>query len=106
MHLHAVGKCEGPDFKSSGGHFNPHGHEHGKDNAKGFHAGDLPNLYVEPTGHIKAELFSSQLTLDGKDSLLDKDGSAIIIHAKLDDYSTDPTGGAGDRIACAAITAK
>ncbi len=94
IHIHENGTCAAPDFKTAGGHYNPQGHKHGA------HAGDLPNLFVESTGHIKAEIFSTQLQLTGKGAL---PHGAIIIHEKADDYATDPTGNAGARIACAVI---
>jgi len=101
IHIHEKAACEGPDFKSAGGHFNPEGDKHGFDSTGGFHAGDLPNLYVEPTGHIKAEIFSDRIHLTGDDGI--GHGTALIVHDKADDYSSDPSGNAGSRIACASI---
>jgi superoxide dismutase, Cu-Zn family len=104
LHIHEVGKCEGPAFKSAGGHFNPGSKEHGIKNAKGMHAGDLPNIDVPADGEAQLEAFAHGLTIsDGPMSIFDKDGSAIVIHASADDYSTNPAGNAGDRIACGVI---
>lgn len=104
VHIHAVGKCEGPDFKSAGGHFNLSAKEHGKDNPKGPHAGDLTNIEVEADGHAKASLSDSLVTLgDGPSSLFHDGGSALVIHEKVDDYKTDPSGNSGARIACGVI---
>lgn len=100
MHLHENGKCDAPDFKSAGGHYNPAQHKHGIASNHKFHAGDLPNLYVEPTGHIKIEIFSPSIQLSGKNAL---SHGAIIIHENADDYSSAPSGNAGGRIACAVI---
>ena len=100
MHIHENGKCDIADFKTAGGHYNPEGRKHGIASKDGFHAGDLPNLYIESTGHIKTEIFSTRLHLSGKGGL---SHGAIVIHEKADDYSTDPTGNAGSRIACAVI---
>ncbi len=50
FHIHAVGKCEAPDFKSAGGHFNPEEDEHGLMNQAGPHAGDMPNIHVPEIG--------------------------------------------------------
>ena len=107
IHIHEVGKCEAP-FKTAGGHFNPGGHEHGMKNAKGMHAGDLPNVEVPKEGAVKVQAFVSDVTLtDGPNSVFDKDGSSIVIHAGVDDYQSNPAGNAGDRIACGVIeTAK
>lgn len=106
VHLHAIGQCVGPTFASAGGHHNPLGAEHGLDNPDGAHAGDLPNLVVNVAerGHLDA--ISHHATLSsGPVSLLDADGSAIVIHASEDDQVTDPTGNSGARVACGVIVA-
>jgi Cu-Zn family superoxide dismutase len=104
LHVHAVGKCE-PPFTSAGGHFNPDGKKHGLAVADGHHAGDMPNLHIPASGELTVEVVNTAVTLDkGKpNSVFDADGSAIVIHAKADDYKTDPTGNAGDRIACGLV---
>jgi Cu-Zn family superoxide dismutase len=104
FHIHAVGKCE-PPFTSAGGHFNPAGRKHGLEVAEGAHAGDMPNLHVPASGELMVEVVNHEVTLaKGKpNSVFDADGSAIVIHAGVDDYKTDPTGNAGDRIACGVI---
>lgn len=106
FHIHEIGKCEVPDFKTAGAHFNPFKREHGFKNTKGPHAGDLPNLEVAPNGKVDTEIFASLVTLqEGKpNSLLDMDGSALVIHDKVDDYTTDPSGNSGDRIICGVVT--
>jgi superoxide dismutase, Cu-Zn family len=105
IHFHQVPKCEGPDFKSAGGHFNPDGKKHGFDNPDGHHAGDMKNFTVGADGNAKLKMEDQEVTLkDGPHSLLSNGGSAIVIHAKADDYKTDPSGNSGDRIACGAIT--
>jgi Cu-Zn family superoxide dismutase len=106
VHVHAVGKCEAPAFTSAGGHFNPAQKKHGLKNADGPHAGDMPNMYVGKDGTGRFEVLTDNFTLRGGErSLFDGDGSALVIHAGVDDYTTDPTGNAGDRIACGVITA-
>jgi Cu-Zn family superoxide dismutase len=103
FHIHSIGNCK-PPFKSAGGHFNPIGKAHGILNRKGPHAGDLPNIYVGSDGKLTFEVISDKVTLGkGKNSLHDEDGSAIVIHAGADDYSSDPAGNAGPRIACGVI---
>jgi Cu-Zn family superoxide dismutase len=103
FHIHAVGKCEAP-FTSAGGHFNPGNHKHGMMAGEG-HAGDMPNLHVPQSGELTVEVVNDAVTLDkGKpNSLFDSDGSSLVIHAKADDYKSDPAGNAGDRIACGVI---
>jgi Cu-Zn family superoxide dismutase len=104
IHFHQVPKCEGPDFKSAGGHFNPEGKKHGFDSPDGHHAGDIKNFTVGADGKAKVKLEDGEVTLkDGPHSLLTS-GAAIVVHAKADDYKTDPSGNSGDRVACGAIT--
>ena len=103
FHIHAVGKCEG-SFESAGPHFNPTNHKHGMLSGEG-HAGDMPNLHVPQSGELSVEVLNSAISLDkGKpNSVFDNDGSSLVIHAKADDYKTDPAGNSGDRIACGVI---
>jgi len=104
FHIHAVGKCEGPDFASAGGHFNPAGRKHGLKNPEGPHFGDLPNLVVGPEGRGTIEHFAPALVLEGEgNALLQPGGTALVIHAKADDEVTDPAGNAGPRVACGVI---
>jgi Cu-Zn family superoxide dismutase len=100
LHVHAVGRCDPPDFKSAGAHWNPAGRQHGMNNPAGPHAGDLPNVEVAANGVLNATV-----TLAGASmaNLLDADGAALVIHASPDDYKTDPSGNSGARIACAVI---
>lgn len=101
IHIHTVGKCEGPKFESAGGHWNPAGKQHGLENPQGSHAGDMPNLTVGADGKgIVNETLAGGSVAD----LLDADGAAIVIHAKKDDQKTDPSGDSGDRIACGVLT--
>jgi Cu-Zn family superoxide dismutase len=104
FHIHAVGKCEPPDFKSAGPHYNPDETKHGLMNAEGPHAGDMPNLHVPSDGKLQVEVLNPMVSLNDKASLLDQDGSALVIHAGADDYVSDPAGNAGDRIACGVVT--
>ncbi len=103
FHIHAVGKCEAP-FESAGPHFNPGNHKHGMLAGAG-HAGDMPNLHIPQSGDLSVEVVNAAITLEkGKpNSVFDNDGSAIVIHAKADDYKSDPAGNSGDRIACGVI---
>ncbi|HTW24340.1 MAG TPA: superoxide dismutase family protein [Candidatus Baltobacteraceae bacterium] len=104
MHIHAVGKCDAPDFKTAGGHFNPDMKKHGMDNPDGMHAGDLPNIEVGADGKAKVKVVDAHVTLkDGDHSLFHDGGTSIVIHAGADDYKTDPSGNSGNRIACGVI---
>jgi Cu-Zn family superoxide dismutase len=104
MHVHAAGKCEGPAFESAGPHWNPQSKQHGTQNPQGPHAGDLENLTIGQNGAGGATLTLSGTELrSGQSPMLDADGAALMIHAKADDYRTDPSGNSGDRIACAVL---
>lgn len=103
FHLHQIGSCETPDFKSAGGHLNPLGNTHGSKSEGGSHLGDLPNLDLPDTGRAS---LTAKLAGDPQqilDWIFDDDGTAVMIHADPDDYQTDPSGAAGPRIACAVL---
>ena len=104
VHIHQTAKCEGPDFKSAGGHFNPDSKKHGLENPEGHHAGDMPNFVVEPDGTAKVTITNKDVDLGSDNrSVFSNGGTALVIHAKADDMKTDPAGNAGDRIACGSI---
>jgi Cu-Zn family superoxide dismutase len=105
MHIHQTAKCEGPKFTTAGGHFNPAAKKHGLENPEGHHNGDMKNFTVKADGTAKGSVMDPDITLgDGDNSIFANGGTALMIHAKADDYKTDPTGNAGDRIACGVIT--
>jgi len=107
IHFHQVPNCEGSDFKAAGGHFNPERKKHGFENPEGHHAGDMKNFTVDANGKVKANVEDPDVTLkEGPRSLLSDGGVAIVIHAKADDYKTDPSGNSGDRVACGVIDAR
>ena len=103
-HIHAVGRCDPPGFESAGPHWNPTDAAHGRDNPRGAHLGDLPNLVVGADRRGSVEYRIAGATLRGGErSVADSDGAALIVHASPDDYRTDPSGNAGTRLACAVI---
>jgi Cu-Zn family superoxide dismutase len=107
IHIHTTAKCEGPTFTTAGGHFNPNGAHHGMNNPMSPkpHAGDMPNFMVKPDGSAKLTVDDSGVTLgEGSNSVFANGGTALLIHAKADDLMSDPSGNAGDRIACGTIT--
>lgn len=113
IHLHQVGDCSDHEngFMASGPHINPEGRAHGLLNPEGPDRGDLPNLYAGPDERASAEFFSAMVSVrpseaaaaTGRHPALDEDGFAVVIHANPDDHTTQPIGGAGPRVACAAI---
>ena len=105
IHFHQNAKCEAPDFKSAGPHFNPDGKKHGLDNPEGHHAGDGANFTVGADGKANFKGDDKDVTWgDDPHSIFSNGGTALVIHAKADDQKTDPAGNAGDRIACGVIT--
>lgn len=104
IHVHEYGKCEGPDFKSSGNHLNPDGKEHGLMHPEGAHLGDLPNILADEKGEVDAELELAEATLlSGKKSILEGEGTSLIVTADQDDGVSQPGGDSGERIICGII---
>jgi Cu-Zn family superoxide dismutase len=105
MHIHAVGKCDGPDFTSAGGHFNPSAAKHGVAGSAHAHAGDLPHLVVGPDGRGAISFMAPHLSLNkaASNGLAFGAGTAIVIHASSDDEKTDPAGNSGARVACGIV---
>lgn len=103
FHLHATGRCEGPDFTSAGGHLNPLGRNHGTLDPGGSHVGDLPNVTIgaNRSGTVSADLQGSRSQV--LEWIFDADGTAVVLHAGADDYRTDPAGDSGSRIACGVL---
>jgi len=107
LHFHQNAKCEPPDFKSAGPHFNPDQKQHGFLNPNGHHNGDMANFTVKPNGTAKVTIKDPDVVLgtgSEANSLFANGGTALMVHAKADDMKTDPAGNAGDRIACGVIT--
>jgi Cu-Zn family superoxide dismutase len=104
FHIHEKGSCDpATKFASAGGHY-ALGKKHGFNTEGGPHPGDMPNQFAEQDGVLHAEVIDPSVTLgSGNGTLLGPDGTALVIHAKADDYASQPAGNAGDRIACAPI---
>ena len=108
VHIHEKPACEAPDFKTAGGHFNPTQKQHGTQNPMGHHDGDLGKNITVGEDHRASETIKvSYLSMDpaAPDSIFANGGTSIVVHEKADDMKTDPTGNAGNRIACGIITA-
>ncbi|HWB32123.1 MAG TPA: superoxide dismutase family protein [Acidobacteriaceae bacterium] len=106
VHIHQNPVCDAPDFHGAGGHFNPESKQHGMENPMGHHAGDLPkNISIgeDHMGEITYKVDYLTLAPGAANSVL---GHSIMVHEKADDMKTDPTGNAGNRIACGVITAE
>ncbi|WP_245833117.1 superoxide dismutase family protein [Oceanobacillus timonensis] len=105
IHVHEYGKCEEPDFSSSGNHFNPDGKNHGLLRTDGPHIGDLPNIEANGDGFVQEELMIEEATLkQGKNSLIADNGTSLIIHDGVDDGMSQPAGDSGERIVCGVIS--
>lgn len=103
FHLHTVGACVPADFSSAGGHLNPTAKVHGTMNPGGSHVGDLPNLQVGRNAGFTTTFDLGDDRAQLLKWLFDEDGTAVVIHANADDYTTDPAGNAGTRIACGVL---
>lgn len=100
VHVHSVGRCDPASFESAGAHWNPATGQHGFNNPRGPHTGDLPNIAASSSGVARETVVLAGTSLA---QLADADGSALVIHAAADDYATDPSGNSGGRIACAVL---
>ncbi|HET9315068.1 MAG TPA: superoxide dismutase family protein [Vicinamibacteria bacterium] len=103
FHVHEKGDCSAPDGTSAGGHFNPTNQPHAAREAPARHDGDLGNLEADASGKVQIKLIDPKLHLDGPESIV---GKAVIVHEKADDYTTQPTGNAGGRVACGVVKAE
>ena len=104
IHIHQNARCDPPDFKSAGPHFNPDNKKHGLDNPDGHHAGDMQNFTVQANGKAKTQTTNRDVNWEKDNhSIFTNGGTALVIHAKADDMKADPAGNAGDRIACGVI---
>jgi superoxide dismutase, Cu-Zn family len=108
VHVHAVGKCEAPDFKTAGGHFNPTTKHHGFMSTDGHHDGDFPESVTVGENHRGEKTFvADYLSLDpsAPNSIFANGGTSVVVHEKKDDQTTDPAGASGNRIACGVVPA-
>ena len=106
VHIHQNAVCDAPDFKGAGGHFNPAGKKHGFENPMGHHNGDLPkNVSVGEDHRGQATFVLTDISLDpsAPNSIFANGGTSVVVHEKADDMKTDPTGNAGNRIACGVV---
>lgn len=104
VHIHETGDCSSTDGESAGPHWNPKADTHGK-MGKGHHMGDVGNITVGSDGTGTLTITSDQWTL-GAGGMNDVTGHAVVVHLKGDDFTTQPSGGSGGRIACGVITKK
>jgi Cu-Zn family superoxide dismutase len=102
FHIHEYGDCSSPDANSAGGHFNPGNMPHGSPTMEKHHAGDLGNIQADASGNAKLTLVVPQLSFEGPNSVL---GRGMIVHGQADDFTTQPTGNSGARVACGVIGA-
>jgi Cu-Zn family superoxide dismutase len=108
VHIHQKPLCDAPDFKTAGGHFNPDNKQHGTMNPMGHHNGDLPqnvSIGEDHTGQATFKVNYLSIDPSAPNSIIANGGTSIMVHEKADDMKTDPTGNAGNRIACGVIIA-
>jgi superoxide dismutase, Cu-Zn family len=102
FHVHEKGDCSAPDAASAGGHFNPTMAPHGGPDSASKHLGDAPNIQSDASGNatLSASITGATLKDGGPNDLL---GKSVVVHAKRDDYKSQPAGDSGDRIACGVV---
>lgn len=104
FHVHELGDCSLPDFRSAGEHFNPTKDPHGGPKSDARHLGDIPNIKADANGRASVDISVKGVTLQDKDGAPTEIlGKALVVHARPDDYKTQPSGDSGDRIACGVI---
>jgi Cu-Zn family superoxide dismutase len=96
FHVHEFGDLNSADGMATGGHFNPDKEKHGGPHAKERHVGDLGNIEADENGKATLKMTDKLLALSGAHSII---GRGLIVHAKADDFTTQPTGDAGGRVA-------
>ena len=101
FHVHEKGDCSAPDGASAGGHFNPTNKPHGNPASPDHHAGDMPMLRCRRVGQRELPGRPSPMSVGG--GVTDIVGKAVIVHKDADDYTTQPTGNSGARVACGVI---
>jgi superoxide dismutase, Cu-Zn family len=101
FHIHEHGDCSAPDASSAGGHFNPTGAKHGGPETEESHLGDLGNITANEAGEAHIDKLDPRLSLEGEHTII---GKSVIVHANADDFHTQPSGGAGDRVGCGVIS--
>ena len=100
VHIHEFGDCRADDGSSAGGHFNPLGRPHGAPDAENRHMGDMGNLKADENGAALLDIIDPLLALDGANSII---GRSVVVHAQADDFTTQPHGATGARLACGTI---
>lgn len=108
FHIHETGVCDPRDsFRSAGDHLGE-GREHGFYAEGGPHPGDMPNIHAGADNVAFIEVVNDGISLQRgtEGSLVDGKGTSLVVHAKPDDYASQPSGDAGDRIACGVIKAR
>jgi len=106
VHLHTSASCDAKSGFTSAGPILTlvPGKQHGFLAEGGPEAGDLPNQFAGADGRLHASTIANGFSIgNGKRSIFDKDGVAVIVDARGDDYRTQPLGNAGDRIACGVV---
>lgn len=105
IHIHEIGDCSAADASSAGGHFNPTNAPHGRAGAGPHHAGDMDNIVADADGVAKIDIQDNDVSLR-RGAPNDITGRAVIVHAGADDYTSQPSGNAGARVACGVIDAR
>ena len=103
IHIHEKADCSSPDGKSAGGHWNPTFKSHGKWGSDNYHRGDIGNFTADEKGNGTITMTTDEWCIGCADATKDILGKGLIVHQDPDDYTTQPAGNSGSRVACSAI---
>lgn len=104
IHIHKTGDCSSTDGKSAGGHWNPTAQPHGKWGvAEGYHKGDIGNFETDENGNGTISKTTDEWCIGCEDATKNVVGKGIIVHQGVDDFTSQPSGAAGARVACGGI---
>jgi Cu-Zn family superoxide dismutase len=104
IHIHEKADCSSADGKSTGGHWNPTFQPHAKWGADdGYHKGDIGNFVADAEGNAIVDFATKEWCIGCDDDTKNIVGKAVIVHQGVDDFTSQPSGAAGARIACTGI---
>lgn len=103
IHIHEKADCTSADGSSAGGHWNPTFKKHGKWGVGEYHKGDIGNFTADEKGNGTITMTTDEWCIGCEDETKNILGKGLIVHQGTDDFTTQPTGNAGGRVACAGI---
>lgn len=105
IHIHENADCSADDATSAGGHWNPASMDHGKlESTDEYHGGDIGNMTADADGNATMEFSTDEWCIGCDDENKNIIGHGVVVHAKADDFTSQPSGAAGSRVSCGEIT--